>query len=152
MSKKAFTLIEILLVIGLIVILAGALIVAINPGRQLAKARDTRRSNDISQILTAIRANETNNGKFTCDSNNPADTLPTTTATITSDSATNNLGNGYFNLGCLIPDYTPKLPIDPSADQNGTITDYTIIYNTSTRLIKICAPRAETQTNLCKES
>jgi prepilin-type N-terminal cleavage/methylation domain-containing protein len=152
MSKKAFTLIEILLVIGLIVILAGALIVAINPGKQLAKARDTRRSNDIAQILTAIRANETNNGKFTCNSNNPVDTLPTTTATITSDSATNNLGTGYFNLGCLTPDYAPKIPIDPSANQNGTITDYTIEYNTNTRLIKICAPSAETQTNLCKES
>jgi len=53
-KEKAFTLIEILLVIGLIAILAAIVIIAINPARQFAQARDTQRANNIRAISDAI--------------------------------------------------------------------------------------------------
>jgi prepilin-type N-terminal cleavage/methylation domain-containing protein len=53
-KQKGFTLIELLLVIGIIAILAAIVIVAINPTKQLADARDAQRNSDVNSILNAI--------------------------------------------------------------------------------------------------
>jgi prepilin-type N-terminal cleavage/methylation domain-containing protein len=60
-NQKAFTLIEILIVLALIAILASVLILTIQPGAIFAKARDTKRINDlknIQKIMDAIHATE----------------------------------------------------------------------------------------------
>lgn len=54
MKQKGFTLIEILLVVGAIAILAGIVILAINPTKQLADTRDAERRSDIRTILDAL--------------------------------------------------------------------------------------------------
>ncbi|MCX6780480.1 MAG: prepilin-type N-terminal cleavage/methylation domain-containing protein [Candidatus Magasanikbacteria bacterium] len=54
MNKKAFTLLEILLVVAAIAILAGIVIVAINPGKQLAQVRNAARKSDVSAVLNAV--------------------------------------------------------------------------------------------------
>lgn len=50
-NLKGFTLIEILIVIGLIAILAAITVIALNPGDNFAKARDARRQSDVTQIM-----------------------------------------------------------------------------------------------------
>lgn len=54
-KQKGFTLIEILLVIGIIAVLATVVIVALNPAKRFADARDSRRLSDIQSILSAVQ-------------------------------------------------------------------------------------------------
>ena len=53
-KSQGFTLIEVLLVIAILAILASITIMAINPGLQLAKARDSQRLSDVHTILNAV--------------------------------------------------------------------------------------------------
>jgi len=52
--KKGFTLLELLIVIGILAILSTTMIIVINPAEMLKKARDSQRIADLSTLKTAI--------------------------------------------------------------------------------------------------
>ena len=52
---RGFTLVELLISIGIIALLAAIVMVAINPTRQLAQGRDAVRQADVLQILKAVQ-------------------------------------------------------------------------------------------------
>ncbi len=133
-----FTLIEILLVMGIIAILATVVIVAINPGRQFAQARNSQRVSNVNAILNAIGQNIADNrGVFTCS----AGALPQT-ATIMKSAG------GYDIVDCISPTYLPSLPVDPNAPQahytsNADYsTEYSIEQDPATNRITVSAPFA----------
>src|SRR5215471_18239898 len=53
-SQQGFTLLEVLLVVAIISILAGIVIIAINPGKNLADTRNAQRAADINTIASAV--------------------------------------------------------------------------------------------------
>lgn len=59
--KKGFTLVELIIVIAIIAILAGAIFVAIDPARRLHEARNARRASDIATILDAVKKYQADN-------------------------------------------------------------------------------------------
>lgn len=54
-NRRAFTLLEILLVIGIIATLAVVVIVALDPAKRFEDAKNSRRLSDIQSILSAVR-------------------------------------------------------------------------------------------------
>ena len=113
---NGFTLLEILVVIGMIAILATIVIVAINPARQFAQGRNTQRQANVNTILNAIGQRIAENkgtfeGVFTVGSNSY--TCPVLIAgTNYNIASASDAGN--IDLSCLTPTYIPsQLPVGP---------------------------------------
>ncbi len=149
--SKGFTLIEILVVIGIIAILAAIVIVAINPSRQFAQARNTQRQSNVEAILNAI-------GQRMADNQGLFIGTATTTAGCTSanditTTAQDIASSGGVDLrGCLVPTYMSELPIDPTVGRalNGSTYDtgYKVVKDATTGRITVSAPEANTASEL----
>lgn len=147
-KNKGFTLIEILVVIGIIAILAAVVLIAINPARQFAQARNSQRVSNLNAILNAI-------GQFTADNKGKAldaTTCPGITTAIGTPpfvapaaSTTIGVGTGKTDLAsCLVPTYIPgSIPFDPIG--SAVDTKYTI--SVSGGRYTVCAPESK-ETNL----
>lgn len=108
--KRGFTLIEILVVIGIIAVLAAVVLVAINPSRQFKLARDSQRVSNVNALLNSISQNiAEHHGVFVCGQTTFV--LPTTPTVVKSATST----GGIDLAPCVVPTYLSVLPYDPSA-------------------------------------
>ncbi len=109
--KRGFTLIEVLVVIGIIAVLAAVVLVAVNPARQFKLARDSQRVSNVNAILNAVGQNiSEHRGIFTCNGSPLA--IPSSPTVIKNDPA--SPAGGIDLALCLVPDYLSSLPYDPS--------------------------------------
>ena len=122
-SRQAgFTLIEILLVIGILAILIAITLIAINPARQFSQANNTQRSSDVTAILNAINQYMIDN-----DGAVPAGSGVAISATPTNMGSNNAIDVNICND--IIPLYIAELPVDP---RTGSITTGPCsVYNTA---------------------
>lgn len=127
-NQKGFTLIEILLVVAAIAILAGIVIVAINPAKQLGDTRNAERRSSVNTILNGVT-------QYAVDNNGvlPAG-VGTTTAEICASGAVSCVG--FVDLTVLTTNgrYLVSIPNEPqkvnangagyqiSRDANGRLT------------------------------
>lgn len=130
-ENRGFTLIEILVVIGIIAILATIVLIAINPARQFKQARDTQRVSNVNAILNGI-------GQYIAD--NKGD-IPSFIPTAPAIEIAGNANTGL----CLdlVPKYIPAMPFDPSKDVVDCVTatyatGYTVVKDANDR-ITVCA-------------
>ena len=144
-NVKGFTLIEILIVIGLIALLAAVVIVAINPGRQFAQARDAQRMSNANTILNAVYQFAVDN-KGTLPSGIPQE--PSPPGEICKTGAPSCTGLLDFSATLTINEiYLVSIPIDPSCPTGCNVngTGYMIVRTTNNR-IKVTAPNDELTT------
>lgn len=133
-NSDGFTLIEILLVLGILAILAGVVLVAINPSRQFKQARDSQRVSNVNAILNAIGQNIADNkGVFSCAG--VVTVLPASPGEVMKSV------DGFDIRPCLVPLYISELPHDPSVAviANGYDTGYTVSRDTTTDRVTISA-------------
>lgn len=131
-TKSGFTLLEVLMVIGILAILAGVVLVAVNPARQFKLARDSQRNANVTAILNAIGQNMSDHaGNFACEGQ--ITEVPTIKTLIASDT-------GFDLAPCLVPDYISMLPFDPSrqgayfANETDYSTGYSIQADSNGRI------------------
>lgn len=119
---KGFTLIEVLLVIAIIAILAGVVIVAINPAKQLADANNTQRSNDVKALYDALQQYAIDNDDYpagirSLNKSEDAWYWICDTGSMTSAEVGENYCEDLVNLSVLVPKYISKIPVDPLVER-----------------------------------
>lgn len=106
-SQKGFTLLEVLLVVAIIAILAGIVIIAINPGKNLGDSRNSQRSADVNTIISAVY-------QYSIDNNGALPAGITTTSTeICATGAASCTGLVDLAVLTTAGKYVVSVPKDP---------------------------------------
>ncbi|MBI4947971.1 prepilin-type N-terminal cleavage/methylation domain-containing protein [Candidatus Berkelbacteria bacterium] len=132
--RNGFTLLEILLVVAAIAILAGIVILAINPGKQLGDTRNAERRADVNTILNAVYQYSVDTGVV------PASITTTQTEICVTTGAS---CTGLIDLGVVTASekYLTSIPSDPTGGStNGAGYE---IFKSANGRITVVAPDAE---------
>lgn len=125
---------EILLVVATIGILAGVVILALNPNKQLGETRNAQRRQDVATILNAVYQYAIDNGEL------PDAVTGSQTEICQTDASS---CTGLIDLSALTDDelYLTAIPEDPTeASTNGTGYE---IFSSGNDRVTVVAPGAE---------
>ena len=129
MNKKSFTLIELMIVIGIIAVLATIIIAVLNPGQLWREARDANRRKDLSFIATALEQYYADNDQYP---NNTTNNITCLRRILT--------GHDNDCLGGPNPSPVYIQPQSMTITQSGTLEEYCYTSVTPFQKYTLCAP------------
>ena len=151
-QPRGFTLIEILVVIGMLAILTTVVLVAVNPLRQFAQARNSQRQSNVAAVLNAVTERIADNGGLFISSS----TVLTDSCRLFLPATARLMNSAHLDIRpCLVPSYLPEVPYDPSTGSNSCTTtncntpgeaydmEYSIQQDPTTNRVTVCAPSAQ---------
>lgn len=115
--SRGMTMVELLVVITLIGLLAGTLLVIIDPRRQGGKARDAQRKSHLRQIQSALEMYRSDNGQY-----------PAAGSALTCGAALSGGGNTYL----------PRIPCDPLGSSAYNSGNYVYLEGGNTYALAAC--------------
>lgn len=149
-KQAGFTLLEVLLVVAIIAILAGIVIIAINPSKNLGDTRNAQRSADVNTIINAVYQYELDNNGGTppVGSRTGAVAISSTMTEICNATASTCTGLVDLNVLSTNGKYLVSVPGDPSCGAGASPAcgangaGYKVGLTTNGRL-QVSAPQAE---------
>lgn len=145
--KKGFTLIELILVIGILALLLAITLIAINPSRQFAQANNTKRQSDVRTILNGISDYQADNKGAL-----PAGLSAVSCPASTPCEITGVAGASNIDL-CTqaITRYVAAVPVDPSINNGTNVgtcnntydSGYQVSVSATDSRVTVIAPHAE---------
>lgn len=142
-----FTLIELLIVMAIVGILATTFVVAVNPTRQLAKARDSDRETDLIAILSAVMEySSEHSGELPDTDGNPnTSNFPTSLTCIGNGAGCFDLAGAGEAGETIVPVYMVEMPKDPKTGTDAN-TGYFIMADANGHLIASASGETKTIT------
>jgi len=154
-KNSGFTLIELLVVIVIIGILAGAVLLAINPAEISAKARDSKRMSDLDTVRKGIDLSIADQEITLTPIATYVQGANVATDSLTACTGTPCVTQGWVKV--VVPEgkdglakYLPALPVDPTSAIVGT-DDFFYVFESSDKAYEIKA-KFETQDYQAKYS
>lgn len=132
--SRGFTLVELLVVIGIVGILLAITLVAINPARQFAQANDASRNAAVNSILNAVTQFKIENRGTLPSGSDIGSTAPVIFSS--ASTAMQSLCQGLTGTGTNAPfnvSYIAQLPFDSKTSLVGSYTNCTN-FNTAYRI------------------
>ncbi len=141
-QERAFTLLELLIAVGIMGILASIVIIALNPRKQLEDAHDAERLVEANAILNAVYQYQIEEGHLPLDDHGnvaiPLDKSQRRDVCILSDSFDCRIASKAFLYVLVEDEYLVQLPED-SEDTDPDGTGYEI-WRTDDDRLHVCAP------------
>lgn len=124
--RPGFTLLELLIVIGVIGVISSIVIVAINPAKQLEDAQHAKRRSMIREQHNAVLQHMIGEGV------NPIASAPVGAANAKRVCRAAQVDPACINIDALVPEYLASLPLDPR-EADVRYTGYRVYQDTAAR-------------------
>ncbi len=129
--RPGFTLLELLIVIGVVGVIASIVIVAINPGKQMEDAQHAKRRSMIREQQNAVLQHMIGEGT------NPIASAPTGAANAKRVCRASQTDATCINIDALVPEYLASLPQDPR-EADVLYTGYRVYQDSASRPVFCC--------------